>query len=236
MLRRSLLEPVPQLDQAATLLDAAADAVTREKLDLARDLIAQADMPEIATYSRRLLGRMSMEWHRHTRRPKCLPKTERHPDRMPSASVQDDIFARDGWRCRFCGTRVVCKRARRVFVKLFGPETRWKSPEFQRHAALYAMASSLDHILPHGRGGKNEIGNLVTACYCCQFGRGEWTLDEVQLQDPRQYPPVVDAWDGLSRLRSVRLPKVEGPHGDHQERDRDSQSGRLAHPREAETG
>ncbi len=62
------------------------------------------------------------------------------------------------------------------------------------------MASSLDHVVPHGRGGKNEDSNFVTACYCCQFGRGEWTLEEAELEDPRLREPVRDGWDGLSRL------------------------------------
>jgi 5-methylcytosine-specific restriction endonuclease McrA len=79
--------------------------------------------------------------------------------------------------------------------------------EYQRHAALYAMASSLDHIVPHGgRGGRLAYDNFVTACYCCQFGRGEWTLEESGLNNPMLRSPVVDAWDGLSRLdRSGKL-------------------------------
>lgn len=42
--------------------------------------------------------------------------------------------------------------------------------------------------------------NLVTACNACQFGRGQWTLEEVGFFDPREYPPFLDEWDGLTRL------------------------------------
>jgi len=28
------------------------------------------------------------------------------------------------------------------------------------------------------------MSNFVTACYCCQFGRGEWTLEEIEIENP----------------------------------------------------
>jgi hypothetical protein len=204
MSRASLLAPPPEMELAAKLLDAAADAILLGRLQTAATLVAQSDLSEIGQYARRLVGKMSVEVHRHTRRPKCLPRDERDPARMPSPDEQVAIFSRDGWRCRFCGVKVVCKRARSTLVKLFNLETHWTSAEFQRHSALYAMASSLDHVVPHGRGGKNEVSNFVTACYCCQFGRGEWLLSEVELDDPRARPPNVDAWDGLTRLGRTR--------------------------------
>ncbi|WP_425342692.1 HNH endonuclease [Piscinibacter koreensis] len=67
------------------------------------------------------------------------------------------------------------------------------------------MAASLDHVVPHSRGGTHELSNLVTACYCCQFGRGEWTLAESELADPRHREPIVDGWDGLDRLANAHV-------------------------------
>jgi 5-methylcytosine-specific restriction endonuclease McrA len=92
-----------------------------------------------------------------------------------------------------------------LLSRYFPAEAHISGPEFERHTALYSMASSLDHVVPHGRGGKNSPENLVTACYCCQFGRGEWLLEEVGLTDPRGREPVRDSWDGLSRIVAVRL-------------------------------
>ena len=198
--RTSLLEPIPELELAAKLLDAAADAVLQQRLDLAARLLSNANFQEIRDYAWRLVGKMSPEVHHLTKRPKCLPKAERDPRRMPSQTEQREIFLRDGWRCRFCGIKVINRRARSVLVHLFSIESCWTSKERQRHAALYALAASLDHVLPHGRGGKNELPNFVTACYCCQFGRGEWLLDEVGVQDPLLREPVRDSWDGLTRI------------------------------------
>lgn len=203
-MRRSILTPIPELDLAAKLLDAAASAIMTNRLLLSGELIQRANIPEIMAYAKRAVGPLSVEVHKITKRPKCLSRSERDPTRMPGVRAQADIFSRDGWRCRFCGVKVICKSARALLRQMFARESNWVSLEFQRHSALYAMASSLDHVVPHGRGGKNEEGNFVTACYCCQFGRGEWTLEESELEDPRTRGPVVDEWDGLSRL-VVRL-------------------------------
>jgi len=44
-MRRCLLEPSPELELAAKLLDAAADALLLGYTALARELIAEAEMP-----------------------------------------------------------------------------------------------------------------------------------------------------------------------------------------------
>jgi 5-methylcytosine-specific restriction endonuclease McrA len=206
-MRLSLLPPIQELDLAAKLLDAAAEALLRGNESLAGRLVAEADLPEITGYAVSLVGKMSSEIHKNVKRPNCLPKEERDPARMPSAKVQEEIFYRDGWRCRFCGIKVISRSARKVLIDIFSSETHWRNPEFKRHSSLYAMAASLDHVFPHGRGGKNEESNFVTACYCCQFGRGEWTLEEVELEDPRHRLPVVDSWDGLSRIAGMKSKK-----------------------------
>ena len=199
-MRQSLLPPIPELDLAARLMDVAAHALLADRVTLAGELLAKSDFPEITDYAIRIVGKLSEEVHRHIRRPKCLPTSERDPTRMPSRPDQDAIFASDGWRCRFCGVKVICKSARSILTRIFATEAHWTSREFQRHSALHAMASSLDHVVPHGRGGKNEPSNFVTTCYCCQFGRGEWRIEEMQLSDPRERAPVVDSWDGLTRI------------------------------------
>jgi 5-methylcytosine-specific restriction endonuclease McrA len=199
--RRSLLEPIPELDLAAELLDSAVDALIIGDKIMAASLMKEADHPAIMEYATRMLGKLNYEVHRQVSRPKnIIPKSKRTQVRMPSQSVQRCIFLEDGWRCRFCGTKTICREARKILVREFPEIAKWGNKEFERHSALYAMAVSLDHIVPHSRGGENERSNFVTACYCCQFGRGEWTLEESELFDPRKYPAKKSSWDGLSRL------------------------------------
>lgn len=203
-MRRSLLNPIPELALAAKLLDAAAESVLHGRTKTAARLIKDADIPEIMEYTVRIVGKLSPEVHRQTHLLAVLSKSEREPARMPNAQTEREIFERDGWRCRFCETKVISRKARTTLITMFPSETHWGKKEFERHPALYSMAVSLDHVVPHSRGGTNDLSNFVTACYCCQVGRGQWTLEESELVDPRRFRPIVDNWDGLSRIEEFR--------------------------------
>ena len=202
-MRHCLLNPTQAHADAADLLSSAADALLLNDRERAKEALLLADIPAINEHVLRLVSKITPEVHRLTKRPTPLPETDRHPKRMPTPSIEWQIYARDGWRCRFCEMRVVSRKARGVLVNAFPEETRWTLREFERHYALYALASSLDHVVPHSRGGINDESNFVTACYGCQFGRGEWLIEEVEVEDPRLRPPIIDAWDGLVRLESL---------------------------------
>ncbi len=197
--RTCLLAPLPEHAQAADFLSDAADAVLAGDLGVARERLQQADIQVLYDYARRLMGREDPEVHR--RRPPDVPlvKTEKVLARMPGASETLALHARDGWRCRFCGCRVVSSRARRTMRACLPEALPWGEGEGY-HAAFFAMTASVDHVVPHSAGGGNEPENLVTACWSCQFGRGAYTLQELGLLDPRCRSPVVDAWDGLTRI------------------------------------
>jgi 5-methylcytosine-specific restriction endonuclease McrA len=203
-MRHSFVKPIPELGLAIKLLDVATDAFLCGDRSLASKLIVQSDFPAIAAYTRKIVGPLSMEVHRQTKLPVAMVKTERDKTRMPPAKVQHEIFARDGWHCRFCGIGVIAKDSRNLLVRLFPEETHWVKREYERHSALYAAAASIDHVIPHCRGGDNDKANLVTACFCCQFGRGQFTLEEVEFIDPRERPPILGEWDGLTRVRALR--------------------------------
>jgi hypothetical protein len=119
------------------------------------------------------------------------------------------LWERDGWRCRYCSIRVVDPRACEVLAAQAGMPW-WKPPmgdgkprgrpsNQHRHAVL-AVTASPEHVVPASWGGRDELENLVTACWCCQFGLGNWDRELLQVRDPLARAPVVDGWDGLARL------------------------------------
>jgi 5-methylcytosine-specific restriction endonuclease McrA len=110
-------------------------------------------------------------------------------------------FERDGWRCRWCGTPVVSPEAFKRMHATFPAEFPRDATNDGRHGLILAASASHDHVLPLARGGDENAENLVTACWPCQFGRFDWTLDEVGLRDPRERPPIVDDWDGVAWFR-----------------------------------
>jgi 5-methylcytosine-specific restriction endonuclease McrA len=67
---------------------------------------------------------------------------------------RDDVFARDGYRCVYCG---------QVFP---------------------AELLTVDHVQPRVRGGDNSAGNVVTACGGCNVLKGHRRLSEFLLAVP----------------------------------------------------
>lgn len=198
--RRCFLTPIPQISIAADVLALAADCLLAGDLAEASKLVAEADMPVIGAYTALVTGSVNPLVHWQFTMPTSGVGLERSAQRMPSSNAERAIYARDGWRCRYCGTRVIDRSMRARLHRRLPDVARWGARNADKHTALAALSASLDHIVPHSRGGTNDEPNLVTACNACQFGRGQWTLEEVGFFDPREYPPVLDEWDGLTRL------------------------------------
>lgn len=215
-LRTCLLSPLPEHDSAADMLSEAADAILAGDLDLARNLVRRADMPVLLAHTNLVMSDTDPAIQR--KRPIAISagKLPRVASRMPSPEATKALFARDGWRCRFCDCRVIPPKVRTAMRSVLPGAIPWSEPD-PFHGAFVAMSASVDHVLPHSAGGTNEERNLVTACWSCQFGRGWYTLEKVGLIDPRARPPVKDGWDGLERLLTrtvlapISLPTVPAP-------------------------
>ncbi len=84
--------------------------------------------------------------------------------------------------------------------KAYPKELRWGTTNPEQHAAFQCMWLQYDHILPHSRGGDNSLENMIITCAPCNYGRSEYTLEEVGLIDPRTVPVQHTVWDGLERF------------------------------------
>ncbi|QVX18138.1 hypothetical protein DB356_19340 [Pseudomonas congelans] len=107
---------------------------------------------------------------------------------------------RDGYHCRFCGVPVIRKEVRTLLSKCYPNALRWERTNLGQHAAFQAMWAQYDHVLAHARGGDNSIDNTILTCAPCNFGKMNYTLEELNLVDTRVRPPVASSWDGLERL------------------------------------
>ena len=77
------------------------------------------------------------------------------------AKIRDEVAARDGWRCRYCGCAVV------------------RPPAGRNHTAAEAPTiASLDHWIPRSRGGSDELTNLVMSCRPCNDEKASLTGPE----------------------------------------------------------
>ena len=66
--------------------------------------------------------------------------------------IRFEVFKRDGFRCAYCG----------------------KTPP--------EVMLEVDHIDPKSKGGKDDINNLITACFDCNRGKRNIVLDKIPNQ------------------------------------------------------
>lgn len=203
-MRRCLLPPIPEFALAADLLAGAADALLAGDRETCATRLVAADMRPLRDFHHRVAGPLSLEIHLQLRAPKFTPVPKENRPRMPNRSASMEIMKRDGFRCRFCESRVIIKEAASVFNHFVPEAARLGSTNETRHFALGTITASIDHIVPYCRGGTNAPDNLLTACGPCQYGRNNFTLAELELTNPFDYPPIDDGWDGLTRLLKAK--------------------------------
>ena len=201
-IRRCFREPTPEIFDAARYLDAAVSAHLLGELSIAKELIKLADMPSIREWVESIWGKGSpyIKYRDVLNAPSVLPKEQRIEVRMPSAGEKEDLHKRDGYHCRFCGIPVIRKEIRQLINKAYPDVLKWGKRNIEQHAAFQAMWLQYDHILPHSRGGDNNLENIVITCAPCNFGRMDHLVEEVGIYDPRKYELTRSSWDGLERV------------------------------------
>ena len=163
-------------------------------------LLTLADIEVVWEWTSSVLGANSEFVQVNLDHSATLAPEPRAPIRMPNAYEKRQLHERDGYHCRFCGIPVVRPEVRQRLRTLYPHVVRWGKKNAERHAAFFAMRAQYDHLLPHARGGTNELSNLVVTCSACNYGRGGYTLAEVGLRNPMDRPPRKSTWDGLERI------------------------------------
>ena len=139
-------------------------------------------------------------WRAERRKSSGVNKTKKSI-RIPIRQKQlEELFNRDGWHCRYCGNPVGGNRKHfKKFAKQIDfPELVHGRSDETRHGIYLMMMASYDHVKPVNQGGTNDSDNLVTACWCCQFGKYKFSLDELGLTGPIDLELVKsDSWVGL---------------------------------------
>lgn len=202
-LRRCLKEPIPDIWSAAAMLDEAVDAHLAGDRARAAALLNAADLPAIAAWTESIWGGFDHEVHRVRKvsdAPPVLPLEARPKPRMPARQTCAAVLERDGYLCRFCGGPLVSADTRRKMAVAYPDALRWGPANADQHAAFQCMWLQFDHVLPNSRGGESSIDNVVVTCGPCNYGRREWTVEEVGLIDPRSIEPSPRLWDGLARF------------------------------------
>jgi 5-methylcytosine-specific restriction endonuclease McrA len=202
-LRLCLRPPIPEIEDAARMLDAAVSAHSEGKRDVAEELLRLANNKNVWEWTDSIWGKMSpyVQYRPIPNAPPTLLKEQRVKERKPASDVKRLIHIRDGYYCRFCCIPVIRSEIRENFCDTYPEAVPWGCTNVSQHAAFQAMSAQYDHVLPHARGGNNDIDNIILTCAPCNYGRMSYTLEEVGLLDPRDREPRRGTWEGLERFR-----------------------------------
>ncbi len=99
------------------------------------------------------------------------------------------LFARDGYRCQYCGRHKSQLRGREFLTR--------------------------DHIVPISRGGGNTWQNVVTACSPCNNRKGSHLLDEVGMRPlhPPHEPNYVELVWAVRRITPTQAKYIRMFYG-----------------------
>ena len=198
-----LRDPIPAIAAAARDLDAAVTDHLEGRFADADELIRRTNLASIREWTESLWGKNSpyVRLRVVPGAPPTLPVDQRIHVRMPTTAEKFLLFERDGFHCRFCGIPVIRREVRERIRKVYPDALPWGRTNPTQHAAFQAMWAQYDHLLPHARGGTNDLSNVVITCAPCNFARMNSTLEEVGLIDPRTRERVRSDWYGLERFR-----------------------------------
>jgi 5-methylcytosine-specific restriction endonuclease McrA len=201
-MKSCIRDPIPEIYDAAILLDLAVDEILRNQLDVAEELLINADNVEIRNWTESIWGANSpfaVQQFQDESLP-SLMKDARLEPRMPSKNIESQILNRDGFNCSFCGIPVISQVIRKIIHNMFPTAVPWGKRNADQHAAFQAMWLQFDHVLPHSRGGATALNNMVITCAPCNYGRMERTTGELGILNPLSRQRSKSNWDGLERL------------------------------------
>lgn len=132
-MRDYLYEPIPELFEAAMLLQKAAAAHLAGDRSQAETLLKKADMSAIFQWSEALFAGKTIAAEIKARifcyypdpdRPGTAIKGDRALPTIP-ADLAREVIRRDGYFCRFCGIPVIDANSQRFLRKAYPQSLRW---------------------------------------------------------------------------------------------------------------
>lgn len=198
--------PLPYPKEFDDQIDAFVAAVLRAftgDVDGARGLISTID------------GQSLMEWYdsiaqnvadvRYTLISGKPPRRRIGEGEHPTQSLARvaAIAARDGYRCAYCGIRVIepeiLKKIQMKVGRDVFPSKNNKKGSSNRdyHGIWVTTAVTLDHVVPYSESRDDSDSNLVTSCWGCNFGKYHYTCKELELSLPAIGASSGRSWSGL---------------------------------------
>ncbi len=167
-----LRTPIPEIAATANVLSEAVRQYLGGHVEAAAALIASTNTPILREWERVTLGKRSpyVVVRNILGAPSTLERSSREPVRMPNAAQRAQLI-RDQAGTAGSVRPVIRVEVRRKLHKLFPEALPWGRTNLEQHAAFQALWMQFDHVIPHARGGRNDLGNVIITCAPCNFAR-----------------------------------------------------------------
>jgi 5-methylcytosine-specific restriction endonuclease McrA len=201
-LRHCLREPIPEIEIAAAHLIQAVAAHRHGDRQTADELFRRANDRAIWNWVDSVWGKQTI-YNKPIRvlaDPPALPMDQRSRPRDATDHTKRAIHHRDGYYCRFCKIPVIRSKVRSAVNREYPDAVQWGDTNATQHAAFQCMWAQYDHIIPHARGGHSTLENMYLTCAACNYGRGNYLLEDFDLVHPIHNPPRKGEWTGLEEF------------------------------------
>lgn len=141
--------------------------------------------------------------------PPDVHESLRDPVRSPS-KIQNKVFERDGYKCRYCGNKLISQTFFRLLIKQLNSDLfKRGTTNLTTHGILHLAWPVADHVIPWNKGGRTHLDNLVSSCASCNYGKDGYTIEQLGIENPLKREPLNDHWNGLTDKieRLKELPK-----------------------------
>lgn len=133
----------------------------------------------------------------NTKQPIIDKNIDRDPLRSPDRYMKE-VFERDGYTCQYCSVKVIPKEILALYSRIVGRHNFTPTGTNQeRHGIILAFRANADHVVPWTLWGRTDPDNLVTCCWSCNYGKANFTLEEIGIDDPRRFVKTNSNWNGL---------------------------------------
>ena len=179
------------------------DAITYAsagKVDLARSILKDSRDLEMRTWYH-VHAQNIAQWRFDTFKVKS-PEPVLPLDPVTRFSkFESKLFARDDYKCRYCSDHVIPKKVFKKAQSLIGSaDLPLGSTNLTKSGFYSIFVATLDHVIPWSLGGRTDESNLVTSCWSCNYGKANFTVEQIGVKNPFNSMVVRDPENKVEQL------------------------------------
>lgn len=126
------------------------------------------------------------------------------------------LFARDNYKCRYCADPVIPKKVFKKAQSLIGSTDLPLGRTNLTRSGFYLMfVATLDHVMPWSLGGRTDESNLVTSCWSCNYGKADFTVKQIGINNPLDREIELKTENEVDRLLKVAFAKPKSAADSH---------------------